>query len=114
MKDWQSILKTKDEDEYKEYISILPNYRVIATIRNKNCIHGKCAGNHKMILRYMKCTSKKCGECQVQYRTIECSKTGTYFVEKLMNTEHTYKDKNPNPNPNTQPLQVPQFIQNFI
>jgi hypothetical protein len=29
-----------------------------------------------------------------------------------MNTEHTYKDKNPNPNPNTQPLQVPQFIQN--
>ena len=41
----------------------------------------------------MKCTSKKCGECQVQYRTIERSKTGTYFVEKLMNTEHTYKDK---------------------
>ena len=38
MKDWQSILKTEDEDENKEFISILPNFRVIVTIRNKNCI----------------------------------------------------------------------------
>ena len=80
MKDWQNIFKSYDESEYKGFLSILLNYRVISTIKTKKCYNGKCVVNHKMVL---KCTSKKCGECQVQYRSMECHKTKKYFVDKL-------------------------------
>jgi hypothetical protein len=56
MKDWKNILKTGDEANYKAFLIMLPNYRVKTTIKNKNFTHGTCSGNHKMILRYMKCT----------------------------------------------------------
>ena len=54
MKYWYNIFKSNNSEEYKEFMSILPNYRITGTLKTKKCYIGKCAGNHKMIMRYMK------------------------------------------------------------
>ena len=57
MKDWHNIYKSDERYDYQKFLGSLPCYRVISTIKNKNCTNEKCNGNHKMVLRYMKCTS---------------------------------------------------------
>ena len=67
---------TSREAKHDQKIRQLPPHRITGTIKNKECYAmTKCNGQHKMVLRYMKCSAIECNnKCNVQYRTIVCPK----------------------------------------